>query len=156
MGKTASAGGLQVMGHRDYTDAKFLWIALLLVGLWFTYWGAWNIFVGATADIEGRIVSARMNCPQPENSRCETQYVIESLRNGNKTKYIAHAGGLTISHLLKAGSTVSKRRWKLQYEVNGNLVDDFPLSESLISIFLGLLGVVGALVLQMRIGKVTS
>lgn len=138
------------MGHPNYTDAKFRWIAILVVGLWLIYWGTWNVLTAATAEIEGRIVSARTNCPQPQNSRCETHYVIKSLQSGESKEYIAHAGGLTISHLLPAGSVVSKRYWKLQYEVNGTLVDEFPLGQSLISTFLGLLGVVGALVLRKR------
>lgn len=139
------------MGHRDYIDSRYLWVTILIVGLWFTYWGARNILIGVTAEIEGRIVSAQMTCPQPENSRCETKYIIESTNDGLRTEYIAYAGGLTISHLLHPGSVVSKHIGNLHYEVNGNQIDNFPLINALISICIGFVVIIGALVLRMRI-----
>lgn len=138
------------MGHRDYIDSRYLWVTILMVGLWFVHWGTRNILVSISTEVEGRIVSAHMNCPQPENSRCKTKYTIESMKDGNRTEYIAYAGGLTISHLLQPGAVVSKHIGKLHYEVNGNLVDEFPLIESLISIYFGLVAVVGAFILRVK------
>lgn len=136
------------MGHPDYTDAKFLWITILVFGLWSTYWGVISILERATADVNGRIVAVQLNCPQPGKGRCNTHYVIESLQGAGRSEYIAYAGGLTISPLLQTGSVVSKNRWKLEYRVNGNLVDEFPLNDCLGQIVLGLVGLVVAVVLR--------
>lgn len=136
------------MGHKNYTDLKFIWVSLLGFGLWFFYWGAHDILARANSEVAGRVLSNDITCPQIENSRCETKYIFESLKDGNQTILVAHAGGITISHLLKPGDIVLKSRGEFQYSVNGNIIEDFPIMQSLSSLIFGLLAICGAFILK--------
>ena len=93
------------------------------------------IYTRLNIDIQGVVVSSQVNLDEHNVNR-HTDYTIREL-NGNVIEYIAGASDPALSRDIPVGATLVKKKWDLNYTVNGNEVDDFP------RVFYPLIGSIG-------------
>jgi len=85
-----------------------------------------EIYQRAEIELDGTIVSAKTNCMQPQNNRCATEYVVEAIDHSRKT-YVAGPTDKSLRRWLSIGTSVVKRKWAMDYFIDGKHVDDFPI-----------------------------
>jgi len=74
--------------------------------------------------MEGVVVSSR-DIHSPNNPRYVTEYIVRA-PDGREVSYVAGSSDASLPQSMPAGTTVSKRKWHLDYERDGEHVSDFP------------------------------
>jgi hypothetical protein len=97
----------------------------VLTGLAMFLWGG-EIYQRAEISLNGKVVSSETKCVQPQNNRCATTYIVESLSGLRKT-YVAGPNTHSLPRRLPIGTIVVKEAWKFDYSINGEHINDFPL-----------------------------
>lgn len=83
------------------------------------------IYSRLAIDVNGTVVASQVTCVQPGNNRCVTRYVVRNA-DGMQTNYVAAATDGALPRDIPVGSVISKAKWSFRYDLNGQLVDDFP------------------------------
>ena len=99
---------------------------LLTAGILFFVFGASEIVRRAIIEVNGYVVEKNISCSKPFNNRCVAQYTIIN-NKGEHVLYYAGPNDHSLSRKIEIGKLVDKRKGKIEYFVNGNRVDDFPL-----------------------------
>lgn len=91
----------------------------------FILWGFGYDTVGARLKIrlEGVVISSR-DVPSTGAPRYATEYTLRA-PDGRESVYIAGATDASLPRSLPVGTTINKQRWHLDYEKNGQRVEDF-------------------------------
>ena len=74
--------------------------------------------------VEGVVVSSR-DVHTLNNPRYITEYVFRT-PDGHETAYVAGSSDASLPQSMPLGTTISKRKWHLDYERDGENVSDFP------------------------------
>ena len=111
-------------------------VALLILGVVVVVMASSEIYGRASIGFEGVISSREIVCQQPKNNRCVTNYILKAVPDGTQLAYEAGPTVRALSSDMPVGALVKKDRWKLAYEVNGHVLDDFPAP-----LFAGLLAI---------------
>jgi hypothetical protein len=74
--------------------------------------------------MEGVVVSSR-DIHSPSNPRYVTEYIVRA-PDGREVSYVAGSSDASLPQSMPLGTTVSKRKWHLDYERDGEHVSDFP------------------------------
>lgn len=101
--------------------------ALLLLAVMACLFGGSEIYRRAAIALDGALVSSTTTCAQPANNRCASQYVVLS-SDGNRTSYVAGPTDASLRRGLPVGTAIAKKKWSLDYLLDGRRVDDFPLT----------------------------
>ncbi len=101
--------------------------ALLLLAVMAWLFGGSEIYRRAAIALDGTLVSSTTTCVQPANNRCASQYVVLG-SDGNGTRYVAGATDASLPRELPIGTAISKKKWSLDYFLDGQRVDDFPVT----------------------------
>jgi hypothetical protein len=78
------------------------------------------------AQVEGVVVSSR-DIHSPNNPRYVTQYTFRN-SDGNETTYVAGASDASLPQSMPVGTRITKRKWHVEYERDGEQVSDFPVA----------------------------
>jgi hypothetical protein len=102
-------------------------IVLLVFGFWI-FWGFGLHTVGKRFDtqVDGIIISSRDN-PPSRGPRYATEYVLRG-PNGEIFSYVAGPTDASLPRSMPVGTTLKKMRWHLDYDRNGQHVNDFPVA----------------------------
>jgi hypothetical protein len=76
--------------------------------------------------VDGTLVSSTTTCVPPANNRCASEYVVLS-SDGTRASYVAGPTDASLPRELPVGTAISKRKWSLDYALNGQRVEDFPV-----------------------------
>jgi hypothetical protein len=76
--------------------------------------------------LEGVIVASR-DIPATGAPRYETEYVLHA-QDGSETNYVAGPTDASLPRSMPVGTSVKKHRWRLDYERDGQRVDDFGIA----------------------------
>jgi hypothetical protein len=98
----------------------------LMLGLWII-WGFGFETVGRRlkTKVDGVVISSR-DLPSTGAPRNATHYTLRGL-DGDSV-YVAGPTDASLPRSLPIGTHLRKQRWHLDYERNGERVDDFPIS----------------------------
>lgn len=99
----------------------------LIFGL-FILWGFGYETVGIRlkTQLEGVVVSSR-DIPSTGAPRYATEYTLRG-PDGRESVYVAGATDASLPRSMPVGTSLKKQRWHLNYEKNGQRVDDFGVS----------------------------
>jgi hypothetical protein len=99
----------------------------LIFGL-FILWGFGYETVGTRlkTQLEGVVVSSR-DIPSTGAPRYATEYTLCG-PDGRESVYVAGATDASLPRSMPVGTSLKKQRWHLNYEKNGQRVDDFGVS----------------------------
>jgi hypothetical protein len=99
----------------------------LIFGL-FILWGFGYETVGTRlkTQLEGVVVSSR-DIPSTGAPRYATEYTLRG-PDGRESVYVAGATDASLPRSMPVGTSLKKQRWHLNYEKNGQRVDDFGVS----------------------------
>jgi hypothetical protein len=97
------------------------------------------------ARAEGVIVSSR-DVHSANNPRYITEYLLRP-PDGHETKYVAGSSDASLPQSMPLGTTISKRKWHLDYERDGEQVSDFPTALYGLTLGAGLAGLVWSILL---------
>jgi hypothetical protein len=101
-------------------------VVLMLFGLFILYgFGYETLGARLWTELEGVVISSRDN-PASRGPRYATEYTIR-VPDGRESTYIAGATDATLERNLPVGTYVRKRRWRVDYEINGQRVKDFGI-----------------------------
>ncbi len=101
----------------------------------FVVWGAallWfsitTILTRARIELVGNIVAAEIVNPDPSRPgwRSKTVYTVQDGAGQPEVEYVAYGADPSLSRSLEVGSRVEKRRWSLDYSIDGETRRDFP------------------------------
>ena len=99
---------------------------LFVAGIIFFLLGASEIARRLIIEVAGEVVEKEVSCSKPFNNRCVARYVILS-KEGGRLFYSAGPNDHSLSRRIEIGNIVHKRKWEVDYLVNGNRVNDFPV-----------------------------
>ena len=101
-------------------------IVLLLVALWI-FWGFGLETVGIRlkTQIDGVVVSSR-DVPPSRGPRYATEYILRG-EDGRDYSYVAGPTDASLPRSMPVGTRLKKIRWRLDYERDGQLVDDLSV-----------------------------
>jgi len=98
---------------------------ILGFSLWLLYgFGYEALYQRLITQVEGVVVSSR-DFRSPGNPRYVTEYVFRT-RDGRETRYVAGPTDASLAQSMPVGTTISKKKWHLDYERDGEHVSDFP------------------------------
>lgn len=111
-------------------------------------------------NITGVIIKSTKYDDPSNKDRYSTVYIIRD-NNGNKTQYEAKNDDFSLQRDLPVGTIINKKKGKLNYSINGKIVDDFSedyySTVSNISIAVMLIGLFGSIItLALIIKKVKT
>jgi len=104
-----------------------------------------TLYQRLVAQAEGVIVSSR-DVHSPNNPRYITRYVLRA-PDGHETNYVAGSSDASLPQSMPVGTTISKRKWHLDYERDGEHVSDFPAALYALTLGAGLAGLVWSILL---------
>jgi hypothetical protein len=110
----------------------------LLAALWIG-WGFGFSTIGSRLyqELDGVVISSQ-DVPPTRDARYRTDYVLRG-SDGSKYSYVAGATDASLPRSLPVGTHLTKRRWHLDYERDGQTIDDFPIAMYVIVIGIGLM-----------------
>jgi hypothetical protein len=88
-------------------------------------WGG-TIYKRATVEVSGKVIEAETSCVQPDSNRCVTAYVLED-SSGGRQSYEAASNSHSLPLRLPVGTVIYKKKWKVDYSIDGQRVSDFPM-----------------------------
>lgn len=100
--------------------------AFLLLAVMAWLFGGSEIYRRADFAVDGTLVSSTTTCVQPTKNRCASEYVVQS-NDGVRTSFVAGSTDSSLPRELPVGTVISKSRWSIDYFLNGQRVDDFPV-----------------------------
>jgi hypothetical protein len=74
--------------------------------------------------VEGAVVTSR-DVHTSNNPRYITEYTFRT-PDGHETKYVAGSSDASLPQSMPVGTSITKRKWHLDYERDGKNVSDFP------------------------------
>jgi hypothetical protein len=110
------------------------------------YIGVWNRL---QINVEGKVIS-RKDLPQTPSTHGPTSVYRLQGSDGSIREYTATTNDPSLPRTIPVGAYVVKRKWELQYLLNGEQVDDFPLKSYAAFLIAGVACLVGASVLMRR------
>ena len=118
---------------------------LFVAGIIFFALGSSEITRRIYIEVKGLVVEKEISCSKPFNNRCVARYTVIN-GEGEHIKYSAGPNDHSLSRSIEIGSTLDKRMGEMDYSVNGNKVDDFPLHFYLLVCLFGIGVLVFALI----------
>lgn len=111
----------------------------LVLGIW-SLWmiGAFGFYTLGTrlwTQLDGVVVSSR-DIPATRGPRYATEYILRG-PDGRETAYAAGPTDSSLPRSMPVGTTLKKKRWHLDYEQDGQRVDDFGLTFYLVILATG-------------------
>ncbi len=101
-------------------------VVLLMLGLWVVWgFGIETVVRRLQIEVDGVIISSRDTSPTRE-PRYATQYILRA-DDGRETSYVAGATDASLPRSLPVGTRLTKQKWRLDYEKNGQNINDFPI-----------------------------
>ncbi|MBC3934047.1 hypothetical protein H8K47_01620 [Undibacterium sp. CY7W] len=102
-------------------------VAFLMFGGVLVLMSISEIYGRASVEIAGVVINREVVCQQPSNNRCVTNYLIKN--NSVERQFIYSAGPTdqSLPRNLLVGTELKKEKWKLQFEVDGKIINDFPI-----------------------------
>ena len=99
--------------------------AVPLMFAMFILWGFGYETVGARlkTEVDGVVISSR-DIPSTGAPRYATEYTLRG-PDGRETIYVAGATDASLPRSMPVGTNLKKERWHLDYEKNGERVEDF-------------------------------
>ena len=97
----------------------FMWGPMLF------FFGAYAVFLRLIISVDGTVISKETKCNKHYNNRCVTTYTLKSNENSGIFTYLAGVSDDTLSSDIKVGSTIDKKRCRINYLVDGELRRDF-------------------------------
>lgn len=116
-------------------------IAFLILGAILVVMSCSEIYARASIEINGTIINKEVVCQQPNNNRCVANYLLRSVSDESQLTYSAGPTNQSLSRDLPIGAKLKKNKWKLSYEVDEKVVDDFPITFYLGLLAIGLLSI---------------
>jgi hypothetical protein len=109
----------------------------LIFGLWII-WGFGIETVGRRLDIEldGVVVSS-LDHPSTGAPRYSTHYTLRG-SDGGDYSYVAGATDASLPRSLPVGTRLKKQKWHLDYEKDGQVINDFPIALYVITVGIAL------------------
>jgi hypothetical protein len=104
-----------------------------------------TLYQRLTTQLEGVVVSSH-DVHSPNNPRYITEYILRA-PDGHETKYVAGSSDASLPQSMPLGTTISKRKWRLDYERDGEQVSDFPTALYGLTLGAGLAGLVWSILL---------
>ncbi|MGB8494106.1 MAG: DUF3592 domain-containing protein [Candidatus Acidiferrum sp.] len=83
-----------------------------------------TVYQRLITQVEGVVVSSR-DVHSADNPRYVTEYIFRT-PDGRETTYEAGSSDASLPQSMPVGTTLSKRKWHLDYERDGEHVSDFP------------------------------
>ena len=83
-----------------------------------------TLYQRLVTQVEGVVVSSR-DVHTPNNPRYITEYSFRT-PDGHETAYVAGSSDASLPQSMPVGTTIRKRKWRLDYERDGEHVSDFP------------------------------
>jgi hypothetical protein len=102
-------------------------IAFLIFGAILVLMSCSEIYGRALIEIDGIIINKEVVCQQPNNNRCVTNYLLRPVFGESQSSYSAGPTDQSLSRDLPVGTKLKKKKWGLNYEIDGKVVDDFPI-----------------------------
>ena len=101
-------------------------VILLLAACWIVWaFGIQTVGLRLQTEVSGQIVDRRF-IPSIGAPRYSTEYTVRSA-NGSSSIYIAGPTDGYLPRNIPVGVEIRKQRWHLSYEMDGQLIDDFPM-----------------------------
>lgn len=101
-------------------------VVLLMLGLWVVWgFGIETVVRRLQIEVDGVIISSRDTSPTRE-PRYATQYILRA-DDGRESSYVAGATDASLPRSLPVGTRLTKQKWRLDYEKNGQNINDFPI-----------------------------
>jgi hypothetical protein len=123
-------------------------MALMLWSLWIIGgFGFYTVGVRLWTQIDGVVTASRDNPPN-RGPRYATEYKFRG-PDGKETLYIAGTNDSSLRRSMPVGTVLKKKRWHLDYERNGQRIDDFAYIFYLI-VLSGACGCLGWSIVQWR------
>jgi hypothetical protein len=112
-----------------------------LVPLLFALWIIWGFGIETVGrrlaiELDGVVVSS-LDHPSTGAPRYSTHYILRG-PNGGDFSYVAGATDASLPRRLPVGTRLKKQKWHLDYEKNGQTIDDFPIALYAIVVGIGL------------------
>jgi len=115
--------------------------ALLGFFLFMLYaFGYETLYQRLITQVEGVVQSSR-DLHSPSNPRYATEYIVRA-PNGREVKYVAGASDASLPRSMPVGTTITKRRWHLDYDRDGEHVSGFPTAAYALTLCAALAGLV--------------
>lgn len=87
----------------------------------------YEVYGRAEIEVDGVIIKSEIVCQQPNNNRCVTNYLVKQILGERQTIFSAGPTDLSLPRDLPIGTALKKEKWKLNYELNGKTINDFPV-----------------------------
>lgn len=94
------------------------------------------------------VVSSR-DLHSPNSPRYITEYIVRA-PDGHEANYVAGSSDASLPQSMPVGTTISKRKWHLDYERDGEHVSDFPAALYWLTLGAALAGLVWSIRLWRR------
>jgi hypothetical protein len=99
-----------------------------------------TLYQRLNTQLEGVVVSSR-DVHSPNNPRYVTEYIVRS-QGGRETTYVAGSSDASLPQSMPVGTTISKRRWHVDFERDGQRVSDFPTALYILTLGVAAAGLV--------------
>ena len=120
------------------TPNPFVFLAF---SLWILYgFGYATLFQRLTTQLEGVILSSH-DVHSPNNPRYVTEYVVRC-PDGRESTYVAGSSDASLPQSMPVGTTIRKRKWRVDYERDGEDVNDFPTAVYVLTLGAAIVGLV--------------
>jgi hypothetical protein len=126
-----------------------LWflIAIPFIIFWtFGYNGMWQRL---QTELDGTITD-RQDFPQTSQTHGPTAVYKVRRGDGSLIQYTTTVGDDSLPRTMPVGAHIAKQKWELSYSLNGQRVDDFPLTFCIVLFAIGVVCLIRAAVLVRR------
>ncbi|MBC3883806.1 hypothetical protein [Undibacterium griseum] len=117
-------------------------IAFLMFGAVLVLMSISEIYGRASIEIDGVVINQEVVCQQPSNNRCVTNYLIKKNSVESQIIYSAGPTDQSLPRNLPVGAELKKEKWKLKFELNGKIINDFPIDFYIGLFVIGMSGIV--------------
>jgi hypothetical protein len=100
-------------------------VVLFLAGIWLLWaFGYETVAARLTTQVDGVVISSR-DVPPSRGSRYITEYTLRD-PSGHNQLYVASPTDASLPRSMPAGTSLKKFKWHLDYERDGQPIDNFP------------------------------
>ena len=110
------------MDRPSYNPVPFLILAVWIIWIF----GFQTVGARLTTELDGLVVSSQ-DVPAGRGPRYSTEYTLRGPDGGQRI-YVAGATDASLPRSLPVGTYLRKKKWRLSYTENGEIVNDFPIS----------------------------
>jgi hypothetical protein len=107
-----------------------------------------TLYQRLTTQLEGVVVSSH-DVHSPNNPRYVTKYVVRR-PDGREATFVAGSSDASLPQSMPVGTTIRKRKWRVDYERDGQNVSDFPTALYVLTLGAAVAGLVWSIRLWRR------